>query len=259
VFDLHVREEDASQFSQNHRLGVGLGHYRATRLVQLRLDIGDLGLDDTGLLSRRQFGGRRMELLTEVATVLTLHVGATIGPHPRTLTLETIDLALNAERGAMLRDPPELVLGTLQASTQILIGLRMHGPLTGRIKPVEHRMTERRRERVGRNNDPDHGGSGRLGPHLVFYCGKKEERNKRLEAIGRGTCSSVDLAVQLGSAEAESEPPVHCSGHSEQNTCRQYAEHAQCVSHRYALSIADGPVFIYAKRFPGTLSSVMRG
>ena len=57
----------------------------------------------------------------------------------------------------MLRHPGELLLRSAQIGPQILIGLSRDLTLAGRIEPVQRRVTESRRQRIARDDNPDDG------------------------------------------------------------------------------------------------------
>ena len=94
-------------------------------------------------------------------------------------------------------------------------------------------MAERRRHRVGDDDDPHHRRGRCLRPHPVSDCCKQEERYQCFEAIRGGRCGAVDLTVHLGLAESEPEPVVHRRGHNQQYAGCYHAQYAQGMpSHR---------------------------
>ena len=123
----------------------------------------------------------------------------------------------------MLGYPADLTFHPLDVGAHVLVDGRLLRALAGGIEPVQGGMTERGRQRIGCDHDPDDGGCGRLRPHPVSYGGEEEEGYQRLQAVGSGACRSVNLPIELSLPQTEPEAPVHCGGNGKQYPCCQYA------------------------------------
>ena len=141
---------------------------------------------------------------------------------PGALCLDHVELGGDGVGRPVRRDPGELLLSALGVRAQVGVVGRLHRALAGGVQAIERGMAERRGHGVGADHDPHEGCCQGLRPRTVAHGCEEEERHQRLEAVGSRRCRAIDLAVQVGLAETESEPVVHGGRHDEQNAGRDH-------------------------------------